>query len=319
VRQHATSGVSGIVPKFLDAQNEAAGLEAHNKTTLSTRRHIIKGHTARLPYVTLNEHLCMQVAARVLPAARTELSEDGKALVVHRFDVDTHGQPLWGMEDFCVLLGLRPAAKYDTAWERIARAVRDHVPGAAQTETFRRLATILLLTYALRNADCHAKNLALLYTSRSDVHLSPAYDMITTVVYAGYQHNPPGIGFMGKKTWLPGNNLSKFIAAVFGVPLRIQTEIVEAISDAISAVAPQVRQSMKQYAEFEDVGKRMLAAWSDGVAGLREARVYDLPQWKPGAAFTGFSNPAKLANPKTSIGRSEGLAKSGRTKPRKRS
>ena len=31
------------------------------------------------------------------------------------------------------------------------------------------------------------------YTSRKDVHLSPAYDMLTTSVYAGYQNSPPGI------------------------------------------------------------------------------------------------------------------------------
>jgi serine/threonine-protein kinase HipA len=89
------------------------------------------------------------------------------------------------------------------------------------------LAAILLLTYALRNADCHAKNIALLYTSRADVHLSPAYDFLTTSVYARYQNNPPGISFGGKKTWTPGKNLSKFIAATFGIPLREQSEMVE--------------------------------------------------------------------------------------------
>jgi len=172
VRQHAASGVSGVEPKFLDTQSEDIGRGAvHKKTTLLTHRHIIKGSASRLPYVTLNEHLCMQVAARVLPSARTELSQDGNALVVHRFDVNDNGQLRLGMEDFCALLGLRPAAKYETTWERVARAVRDHVPGATQLETFRQLATTLLLTYALRNADCHAKNLALLYTSRADVHL----------------------------------------------------------------------------------------------------------------------------------------------------
>jgi serine/threonine-protein kinase HipA len=56
-------------------------------------------------------------------------------------------------------MGLRPAAMYETTWERIARAVRDHVPGATQLEAFRQLATTLLLTYALRNADCHANRL----------------------------------------------------------------------------------------------------------------------------------------------------------------
>ena len=299
VRQHAASGVSGVVPKFLDTQSEEVGRGAvHKKTTLLTHRHIIKGSTGRLPYVTLNEHLCMQVAARVLPTARTELSQDGNALVVHRFDVNDNGQLRLGMEDFCALLGLRPAAKYETTWERVARAVRDHVPGATQLETFRQLATTLLLTYALRNADCHAKNLALLYTSRADVHLSPAYDMITTVAYPGYQQNPPGISFMGKKTWSPGKSFGKFIAATFGVSVKAQVEIVEAISDAVSDIAPRVREAMTRYAAFEDIGKRMLLAWNEGVTGLRGKRVYSLQDWNPSSAFEGFSDPLPRSNEK---------------------
>ena len=310
VRQHAASGVSGVVPKFLDTQSEDVGRGVvHKKTTLLTRRHIIKGSTGRLPYVTLNEHLCMQVAARVLPTARTELSQDGNALVVHRFDVNDNGQLRLGMEDFCALLGLRPAAKYETTWERVARAVRDHVPGATQLETFRQLATTLLLTYALRNADCHAKNLTLLYTSRADVHLSPAYDMITTVAYPGYQENPPGISFMGKKTWSPGKSLGKFIAATFGVSVKAQVEIVEAISDAVSDIAPRVREAMTRYAAFEDIGKRMLLAWNEGVTGLRGKHVYGLQEWNPSSAFEGFSDPTPHSNEKAVIGRSEGLAR----------
>lgn len=59
---------------------------------------------------------------------------------------------------------------------------------------------MLLLTSALRNADCHAKNLALLYTARDNMHLSPTYDMVSTSVYAANRDNPPSIEFMGKKT-----------------------------------------------------------------------------------------------------------------------
>jgi serine/threonine-protein kinase HipA len=277
VRQHARSGVSGIVPKFLDTEDETPLAQIHNKATLLTHRHIIKGSTGRLPYVSLNEHLCMEVARKVLPAARTAVSNDGKAIVVDRFDVDAAGQPSHGMEDFCALLGLRPAAKYDTTWERIARAVRDHVPGAHQAETFRRLATLLLLTYALRNADCHAKNLALLYTRRADVMLAPAYDVITTTVYEGYHTNPPGISFLGRKTWSPGKTLQKFIAATFGVPLKVQSKTVEAISDAVSDTASEVRVAMDRFPEFRELGARILLTWNEGVTGLRDQRVYALP------------------------------------------
>lgn len=311
VRRHATSGVSGVVPKFLDAQtseDNGSPLALHKKASLVTRRHIIKGSSAKLPFVALNEHLCMQVASRVVPTARTDISDDGQALVVHRFDVDEHGQPHWGMEDFCSLLGLRPAAKYDTTWERIAKAVRDHVPGTQRLATYRQLAHTLLLTYALRNADCHAKNLALLYTSRADVHLSPTYDMLTTSVYAGFQHNPPGIEFMGKKTWLPGKNLQRFIAATFGIQPKEQSEMVEAISDAVADVGPLVRQAMAQHPGFVDIGKRMLLTWAEGVQGLRDQRVYAVGEWQAGEAFEGFSEPPKLKMETTQIGRSPLLA-----------
>jgi serine/threonine-protein kinase HipA len=308
VRQHATSGVSGVVPKFLDAAQEESAtgspLIAHKKASLITHRHIIKGSSKQLPFVALNEYLCMQVASKVMPTAKTEVSDDGQALVVHRFDVDEQGQPHWGMEDFCSLLGLRPSAKYDTTWERIAKAVRDHLPGERRLETFRQLATTLLLTHALRNADCHAKNLALLYTNRADVHLSPAYDMLTTCVYAGYQHNPPGIEFMGKKTWTPGKNLQKFIAATFGIQPKEQVQTVEAISDAVADVGILVRQAMKDHEGFNDIGKRMLMAWFEGVQGLRDHRMYAVKEWTPGATFEGFSPAKKLETKKTTIGRS---------------
>ncbi len=172
------------------------------------------------------------------------------------------------------MLGLRPAAKYATTWERIAKAVRDHVPGARQREAFHHLATTLLLTYALRNADCHAKNIALLYTSHKDVCLSPVYDMLTTSVYAGYRNSPPAISFMGKKTWAPGRTLERFIAATFGIAAKEQVKIIDAIGDAVSVTAVQVREAMAAHPGFADTGKRMLISWHEGVSGLRNPRTY---------------------------------------------
>jgi serine/threonine-protein kinase HipA len=315
VREHARSGVSGILPKFLDVEKKRQrGMGRYPKATLLTHRHIIKGSSLRLPFATSNEHLCMQVASRVLPTATTELSEDGNVLVVHRFDVEEGGKPFRALEDFCALLGLRPAQKYETTWERLAKAVRAHVPGRDHHQTFQRLTAMLLLTYALRNADCHSKNIALVYTSRNDAALAPTYDFFTTSVYAGYQHNPPGISFMGKKTWLPGKTLSRFITATFGVAEKDQKEILERISDCVSDTAPAVREMMSRLAGFNDTGKRMLAAWNEGVNQLRDSKMYGLSPSKSNIAFEGISDPPKLENPRTVIGKSELLSGGRRRK-----
>src|SRR5208282_5673362 len=124
-------------------------------------------------------------------------------------------------------------------------------PGGRQYETFQTMAAILRLTYALRNADCHSKNLALLYTSRADARLAPAYDFFTTSVYEGYQNNPPGISFMGRKTWLPGKTLGTFVTSTFGISQREQKEILERISDAVAETAPAVRDLMQGLAGFK--------------------------------------------------------------------
>ncbi|HEY5849999.1 MAG TPA: type II toxin-antitoxin system HipA family toxin [Lysobacter sp.] len=303
VREHAASGVSGVVPKFLDTEESSLDLADHKKGTRFTHRHIIKGSSPHLPFVSLNEHLCMQVAAKVLPTAKTEVSRDGQALVVHRFDVDENGQRHWGMEDFCALLGLRPASKYDTTWERIVRAVYDHVPGTRRAQTLHQLATILLLTYALRNADCHAKNLALLYTNRGDVHLAPTYDMLTTAAYSQYAKQPPGIGLAGRKTWDPGRTLQQSIVKLFGVSARTQGQIVEQISTAIAEVGPAVRQAMEEYPAFHEIGKRMLLAWQEGLAGLRGKRTYDLGEADLGESFQRISDPEPAPAERAVIGR----------------
>lgn len=309
VRQHAASGVSGVVPKFLDGGTEKVELAPHRKTTLLTHRHIIKGSSRLLPYVSLNEHLCMQVTRRIMPAATTEVSRDGQALVVHRFDVDENGTRHWGLEDFCVLLGLRPAAKYETTWERIAKAVRDHVPTGNRADVFRQMATLLLLTHALRNADCHAKNIALRYTRHDDVHLAPAYDMITTAAYPDYAKNPPAISFRGRKTWAPGKTLQTFITATFGLPARDQVDIVEQIGTAMAEVGPQVRAAMDEHPGFTEIGKRMLMNWQEGLAGLRARRVYAMGDAVLGEAFTGFSEPKAVESKHRVEGRSELLGK----------
>jgi serine/threonine-protein kinase HipA len=59
----------------------------------------------------------------------------------------------------------------------------------------------------------------------------------------GVSSNPPGIGFLGKKTWTPGKNLLKFIASTFGIPVREQNAILESIGDSVAEAVPLIETS----------------------------------------------------------------------------
>jgi serine/threonine-protein kinase HipA len=238
------------------------------------------------PFSALNEHLCLQVAKRVMLTAHSDLSSDGQTLTVQRFDLDAQGQRHWGVEDIGVLLSLPPSGG-DISWEQIAQAVRDHVPGSGRGEAFRHLASRLLLSFALRDAGCNAHTLALRYTTRANVQAAPAHGLLTTGVYADTASQLPAMAFMNKKIWTPGRNLQKFIATAFGIAPKEQAMMAEAVSDAVADVAPQVRAAMNAHPAFSDLGQGMLAAWAEGVTGLRDKHVYALGAWKAGAALAG--------------------------------
>jgi len=103
---------------------------------------------------------------------------------------------------------------------------------------------------------------------------------------------------MGKKTWLPGKTLSKFITSTFGIPQRKQKEIIERISDAVADIASLVCELMNGLAGFRDTGKRMLMTWSEGVKILPEPRMFALGPWKSHEAFEEISDPPRLEKPR---------------------
>lgn len=308
VRRHAASGVSGVVPKFLSPGT----LGAYGKGTVATERYIVKGTTSRLPGVALNEHLCMQVAREAgIPTATTEVSDDGQALVVHRFDLESDGLTRKGMEDLCSLLLLRPEQKYESTWERVVARIKDVVPQPdAQNRALSQLADLLLLTYALRNADCHTKNVALLYSSRDTVELAPVYDMLTITVYDDYAKNPPGLSVDGRSTWTPGKALERFLQTRCQVMPAQTHERIERLCEAMVKVAPQVVAATRRHPAFHETGKRMLHAWNDGMNSLRLQKTWSLPSLDTTLAAARFSDPVPAKPPRAEkIGRSPLLGK----------
>ncbi len=264
MRTHAVSGVSGVVPKFLSPDTQAL----FRKGSVWTERYIVKGSSERLPYLALNEHLCMQVAMKSGAAtARTAVSDDGLVLVVERFDVAADSTRL-GFEDCCSLLGLAPEDKYQSTWERVARLINTCVAPAELVRANEQLAVTLLLTYALGNADCHAKNLALLYTTTEDVRLAPIYDMLSILAYDAYADNPPGMFVGGRKSWEPGKTLGLYFQQSLGIGPARQRELIERVCAAVAATFPDLMSYARDIRGFAPVAARMAYEWNAGLTRL---------------------------------------------------
>jgi serine/threonine-protein kinase HipA len=255
-----TDGVSGVMPKTLT-----------EKTTAALGEYIVKTGPTRYPGLEINEYLCLEVARRAnLTVPASELSRDGQIIAVRRFDRPESGEWL-AVEDFCALKGLDPASKYSGSLEDLAKLLLTYVRGERQGENAVKLYTLLLLNYAVRNADAHLKNFALTYTSPVDVALAPVYDIVTVTAYPEHVGDIPGLTLAGKKVWRAGKFLRQYGAGRLSLTSTQMTHCVEAVQTAITDTAPQVREYADAYPDFREIGKRMLTEWERGALDITPA------------------------------------------------
>lgn len=312
VRRYARAAISGMVPKFI-APAASAGQAASplGKPTLRTSRHIIKGSDESTPYLGFNEFYSMRVLARlnVVPVAHARMSDDGRVLVVERFDVDARGVPTHGLEDACGLLGLPPHEKYATTTEKVLNATRVYLSAAQARVQLERLGWLLLANYVVRNADCHAKNIALHYTSLADVAYTPAYDIVTTQAYPRYALNPPGLSIDGRQSWAIGKTLERFFNARLGISTRRYAEMVERLCESAVIVGQEVIEAARNEPRWRTVAKQMVHAWNEGMASLRGPKqAVQFRGLDAAIATAGFSDPQPPEPQRQTIGRSELLA-----------
>lgn len=317
VRRYARTSISGVMPKFI-APEEALddGLGPLGRPTLRTSRHIIKGSDDSTPYLGFNEFYSMRVLERldVVPVARVRMSDDGRVLVVERFDVDEHGTPTHGLEDACGLLGLPPHEKCATTTEKVLNAARAYLPSAQLRVQLEQFGWHVLTNYVVRNADCHAKNIALSYTRLDDVGFTPVYDIVTTQAYPRYANNPPGLSIDGRQTWAAGKALQRFFNARLGIAPRHYAEMVERLCESAVQVGEEVIEAARNEPRWRPVAKQMVHAWNEGMASLRAPKQsVALRGLDTAIAAAGFSDPEPPEQPRVTIGRSELL-----TPPRRR-
>lgn len=264
-RYAGVSGISGVQPKVLARTGEAEE-EADARITIKGATHIVKvWKPGEFPELAANEHFCLAAARRAgLEVPHNALSEDGSALVVERFDRRTDGS-YRGFEDFCVLNALQTRDKYNGGYEtRLFRRLADYIGPSGRREALRTAFSSLVLSAALRNGDGHLKQFGLLYDEVDGaVLLAPVYDVVTTTVYV--PHDKMALTLGGSTNWPNRRKLTQLGQTRCDLAPKEIGEILERTADAITDTAADLAAWFADRGDQDEVGKRMLCAWADGV------------------------------------------------------
>jgi len=257
IEKYATySGISGVQPKVL--------LNGDETRSVKTATHIVKFANDEYPELPINEFFCLEAARRLgLEVPEFQLSQDGDALVVSRFDIQD-GKPL-GFEDFCVLNGLDTQEKYRGGYEKaLFRRIRDFVSLEHRPDALRNAFTLFVLNAAIRNGDAHLKNWGLIYEhTDGPTHLAPAYDLVTTTAYIA--EDQMALTLDARPAWPDPKQLIRLGSTRADLTVPQINAIFDNVADTLSDIAPEVKAHFDQTAHPE-IGEAMLASWNEGVS-----------------------------------------------------
>jgi serine/threonine-protein kinase HipA len=145
------------------------------------------------------EHLTMRMAAcfgmETADCGLIAMQDGQLALVVRRMD-RVGGRKL-GMEDMCQLTDRMTEEKYRGSLEAVGRKIRQHCshPGLDALRFFE----VNLFSFLTGNSDMHLKNFSLIRSQAGEIRLSPAYDLLPTVLLLPEDTEESALTIQGRK------------------------------------------------------------------------------------------------------------------------
>lgn len=161
--------------------------------------YILKPPAAIFPQMPEVEDLTMHLAEiakiNVVPHSLIRLKSGQLAYITKR--IDRVDKQKLHMEDMCQLTEKQTENKYRASYEQVAKAISAYStrPGLDLVN----FAEILLFSFLTGNADMHLKNFSLIYDSTNGPVLSPAYDMLSTVLVNPEDDEDVALNLNGKK------------------------------------------------------------------------------------------------------------------------
>ena len=137
-----------------------------------------------------NEHLTMQIASQVfgITTAANALiyfRNNQPAYITRRFDQQADGSKFM-QEDFAQLSNRTKEThgetfKYEGSYEEIGQLIKRFV--AAAPPALEKFFQLVVFNYVISNGDAHLKNFSLLRNEFGEYQLTPAYDLMSTVIH----------------------------------------------------------------------------------------------------------------------------------------
>jgi len=200
VRSH--TAITGVQPKL------SLHLASHGKKQSPQRftivglwgGYILKPPSPRFPQLPEIEDLTMHMAEALriatVPHTLIRMKSGTLAYLTRRIDRTKRGK--LHMEDMCQITGRLTENKYDGSYEQIAKAIRRFsVNPGFDVISFFEMALFCFLT---GNADMHLKNFSLIDSPEKEgINLSPAYDLLSTVLVMPSDDEELALTLNGKK------------------------------------------------------------------------------------------------------------------------
>lgn len=228
---------------------------------------IVRRAPPELPMLAFNAWCCLRIAKRAgLDVPPFRLAGDRKTLRVQRFDGPRDER--LGYEDFCSLMGLGAANKYDATAERMVSAATAFVAAVQRTAVRRELFRRHALAYVLRDGDAHLKRFGVLYTRADDVKLAPVYELTTTGVHA--KDDVPALELGGRRAWAQKKGTWRRFGAHCSLADRETQSIIQWLTQALEAEIPELHREIAGAAEREYLGT-LVAQWRAGAKELAAA------------------------------------------------
>lgn len=232
--------LSGVQKKLLAFRGKK-GFEACVKAS-DPATHIAKFNREDLPTLVQNENLSLELGREILGSAEITKAKpavlagiEGLALLVERFD--RAGEEKLRLEDFAQILG-KPRGrefdgKYHSSYEEAAGVITRY--SARARIDLARYFRLVVFNLVLGNADAHLKNFSLLESAGSGLRLSPAYDLINTLVYPDYERNV-ALEIDGTKRAFDtlDRALVEGLGAAIGLPAQEVTRALDVLAKAFT-------------------------------------------------------------------------------------